>query len=85
MIERTAELEGERKRTAVILDAAGEGIMLTDSHGAIEYMNPAVERLTGFTSEEAFGQNPRLWQSGIPGLAISEDVAHHYARRHLAG
>ena len=64
VIERTAELERERKRTAVILDAAGEGIMLTDIKGTIEYMNPAIERLTGFSSEEAIGQNPRLWQSG---------------------
>jgi PAS domain S-box-containing protein len=64
VIERTAELERERKRTAVILDAAGEGILRTDAKGTIEYMNPAIERLTGFSSEEAIGQNPRLWQSG---------------------
>ncbi len=64
VIERTAELERERKRTAVILEAAGEGILLTDDAGTIEYMNPAIERLTGFSSVEAIGQNPRLWQSG---------------------
>jgi PAS domain S-box-containing protein len=62
--DRTLELERERKRTAAILDAAGEGIMFTNLRGTIEYVNTATERLTGFTAEEALGQNPRLWQSG---------------------
>jgi len=76
VLERTAELEGERKRTAVILDAAGEGIMLTDSHGTIQYMNPAVERLTGFNSAEAIGQNPRLWQSGRTPVSQYQKMWH---------
>ncbi len=62
--DRTLELERERKRTAAILDAAGEGIMFTNLKGNIEYVNAAMEHLTGFTAEETLGQNPRLWQSG---------------------
>lgn len=62
--DRTLELERERKRTAAILDAAGEGIMFTNLKGTIEYVNAAMERLAGFTASEALGQNPRLWQSG---------------------
>ena len=80
VIERTAELERERKRTAVILEAAGEGIMLTDSHGAIEYMNPAIERLTGFSSQEAIGQNPRLWQSGRTPVSHYQKMWHTITR-----
>ena len=62
--DRTLELERERKRTAAILDAAGEGIMFTNLKGTIEYVNTATEHLTGYTADEALGQNPRLWQSG---------------------
>ncbi len=47
VVDRTLELERERKRTAAILDAAGEGIMFTNLKGSIEYVNAAIERLTG--------------------------------------
>lgn len=61
--ERTAELERERRRVQAILDAAGEGILFTDTHGVIEYINPAMERLTGYTRSEVLGQTPGLWKS----------------------
>ncbi|NTU62154.1 MAG: PAS domain-containing protein, partial [Chloroflexi bacterium] len=61
--ERTAELKAERQRTQAILDAAGEGIIFTDIRGVIEYMNPQMERLTGYRVAEAVGQTPSLWRS----------------------
>jgi PAS domain S-box-containing protein len=72
--ERTLELERERKRTAAILDAAGEGIMFTNLKGAIEYVNAAMERLTGFTAGESLGQNPRLWQSGTTPISLYQKM-----------
>ncbi|HZY42693.1 MAG TPA: GAF domain-containing protein, partial [Anaerolineae bacterium] len=74
VIERTAELEHERKRTAAILDTAGEGIVFTDSHGTIEYINQAMERLSGYLSAEALGQNPRLWKSGETSPALYHEM-----------
>ena len=53
---RTAELQA-------ILDAAGEGIVVTDLDGIIQYINPALEQLTGFSEAEALGNTPRLWSS----------------------
>ncbi len=61
--QRTVELEQERKRTAAILHTAGDGIVTSDRDGHIEYMNPAMEKLTGYTLAEARGKNPRLWKS----------------------
>jgi PAS domain S-box-containing protein len=61
---RTAELQAERDRTQAILDSAAEGVIVTDLSGNIEYMNPAAEELTGFSRNEAVGQNASLWQSG---------------------
>ncbi|GEM_PF-2212158 len=80
VIERTAELERERKRTVVILEAAGEGIMLTDIKGTIEYINPAVERLTGFSPAEVIGQNPRLWQSDHTPISLYQKMWHTITR-----
>ena len=53
---RTAELQA-------ILDAAGEGIVVTDLDGVIQYVNPALELLTGYGESEALGNTPRLWSS----------------------
>ena len=72
--QRTAELERERKRTEAILHAAGEGIMMTDVEGHIEYMNPAMERLTGYTLAEALGKLPSLWQSQRTPAALYEKL-----------
>ncbi len=74
VIERTTELEHERKRTAAILDTAGEGIFFTDAAGTIEYMNQAMERLTGYKVSEALGQNPRLWKSGQTSPALYHEL-----------
>lgn len=60
---RTRELQTERDRTQAILEALGEAVVVTDTNDLIQYMNPAAVALTGFTSEEAIGQSPRLWQS----------------------
>lgn len=46
------------------LQASANAIIITDADGAIEWVNPAFTRLTGFTREEALGQNPRLLKSG---------------------
>ncbi|MBI5566347.1 MAG: PAS domain S-box protein, partial [Chloroflexi bacterium] len=72
--QRTAELERERQRLQAILDTAGEGIVFTDVNGTIEYMNPAMERLTGYTSVEALGQTPRLWSSGRTSVATYDHM-----------
>ncbi len=47
------------------LEAIGEGIMITDAaefDNPITYVNPAFERLTGFSQEEAVGRNARFLQ-----------------------
>jgi PAS domain S-box-containing protein len=39
-------------------------IVITDTRGTIEYVNPHFTELTGYTAEEAIGQNPRILKSG---------------------
>jgi diguanylate cyclase (GGDEF)-like protein/PAS domain S-box-containing protein len=39
-------------------------IVITDMEGIIEYANPSFSRITGYTLEEALGQNPRILKSG---------------------
>jgi len=46
------------------LDAAPNSIVITDDRGTIEWVNPAFTKDTGYTFEEAVGQNPRILKSG---------------------
>jgi PAS domain S-box-containing protein len=46
------------------LDSAANAILITNREGTIEWINPAYSRLTGFSLEEAIGQNPRILKSG---------------------
>ncbi|MDP0498026.1 MAG: PAS domain S-box protein [Verrucomicrobiota bacterium JB024] len=39
-------------------------VVLTDPQGNIEYVNDTFCRITGYTREEALGQNPRILKSG---------------------
>jgi PAS domain S-box-containing protein len=39
-------------------------IIITDINANIEYVNPIFTKITGYTSEEAVGQNPRILKSG---------------------
>jgi PAS domain S-box-containing protein len=38
-------------------------VMITDLGGRIEYVNPRFTEVTGYTAEEALGQNPRILKS----------------------
>jgi PAS domain S-box-containing protein len=52
---------------AVLVRAAeqvAESIIITDPGGRIVYVNPAFERVSGWTSEEAIGRTPRILKSG---------------------
>jgi PAS domain S-box-containing protein len=47
------------------VESTGHAIYWTDTTGTIEYVNPAFEAQTGYTADEAIGQNARLLQSGV--------------------
>jgi PAS domain S-box-containing protein len=39
-------------------------VVITDTHGNIEYVNPKFTEVSGYSPEEVIGQNPRIFQSG---------------------
>lgn len=56
--------ESQLRLQSAALEAAENGIVITDIEGTIEWVNPAFGRLTGYSREEALGNNPRLIKSG---------------------
>lgn len=56
--------EEVRKRLFTAIESTYESVVITGSNGKIEYVNPAFERITGYTSGEVLGKNPALLKSG---------------------
>jgi PAS domain S-box-containing protein len=56
--------EAKLRLLSAALDAAANGIVITNPEGTILWVNPAFTAVTGYPAEEALGQNPRLLKSG---------------------
>lgn len=57
------ELPADLARAA--LEAAGSVVFVTDRDGTIIWVNQAFSAFTGWSPDEAIGQNPRMLQSGL--------------------
>ena len=53
----------ERIRLATAVEQAAESVIIADRKGTIHYVNPAFERLSGFSSEDIVGKNFRILKS----------------------
>ena len=49
-------------------------VVITDPEGAIDYVNPEFTKASGYTLEEAIGQNPRILNSGKVNPGIFQDM-----------
>lgn len=52
------------KKTPIIFDYISNGVTITDMKSTILYTNPAFTRITGYSQEEAKGDNPGMLHSG---------------------
>jgi len=59
---------------ATAVEQAADGVAITNTNGIIQYVNPAFTALTGYTSEEAIGQNPRVLKSGLHPLEFYQSL-----------
>jgi len=65
---------------AVAVEEAAEAITVLDRKGTIEYVNPAYERLTGYTSAELVGQQTRMFEREQDQMAFEADLLPMLAR-----
>jgi PAS domain S-box-containing protein len=60
------DLEARTRRVlSQVVEQATNSVIITDTTGAIEYVNPAFERLTGYHAIDVIGQTPRVLKSGL--------------------
>jgi len=58
------QAEQSLRKLSLVVEQAADSVYITDPSGHIEYVNPAFERLTGYSRAEALGQTPSLISSG---------------------
>ena len=63
-ITERKQAEAKLRLGASVFSHAQEGITITDSAGTIIEVNDTFSRITGYSREEAIGQNPRILASG---------------------
>jgi len=74
------DISERRRREAAVrlqaaaLNAAAEAIVITDMSGVIEWANAGCTRVTGYSADEAIGQRPTLFKSGIHDRAFYEKM-----------
>src|SRR5438270_3450847 len=72
LLARVIRYAIERKRAeakltwlTLAVDQSPASVFITDPHGTIQYVNHKFTHVTGYTPDEACGQNPRILKSGL--------------------
>jgi len=67
-------LEAALQARSAAIEAAAEGIAITDPGGIIEYVNPALTVITGYDAEELNGLSTRIFNSGKHDKAFYDNL-----------
>jgi len=73
IIERK-EAEYELKKLSATIEHSINIVFITDVNGNIEYVNKTFEEITGYSRNEAIGQNPRILSSGEADEPLYEEM-----------
>jgi PAS domain S-box-containing protein len=66
--------EETQRKLARAVEQSPVTIVITDTMGTIEFVNPRFTELTGYSAEEAIGENPRLLKSGVTPPEVYVDL-----------
>jgi PAS domain S-box-containing protein len=61
---RVQEATSELKKVSEAVEQSPVSVVITAKDGTIEYVNPTFSEITGYSIDEAIGQNPRVLKSG---------------------
>ncbi len=70
--QRVADLQVKRLSRAV--EQSPVSVVITDTSGMIQYVNPKFEKVTGYTLAESIGKNPRFLKSGYTSPATYKEM-----------
>ena len=76
-IEALRQSEAQLRKLSQAVEQSPAVVIITDLDGAIEYVNPKFTDITGYSSAEVLGENPRLLQSGLVARDLYEQLWAH--------
>jgi len=63
-VTSSREREARLRQLSRATEQSPSAVIITDTRGRIEYVNPAFTAITGYSAEDVVGRNPRLLKSG---------------------
>ncbi len=66
--------DAERNRLSSAIRQTADVVIITDTSGVIEFVNPAFERATGYSRAEVLGRTPSVIKSGVHELAFYREM-----------
>ncbi|MEJ2622370.1 MAG: EAL domain-containing protein [Candidatus Thiodiazotropha sp.] len=63
-ITESKQAEADLRKLGRVLEQSPASVMITNTEGVIEYVNPRFEKVSGYSAAEAVGENPRFLKSG---------------------
>jgi PAS domain S-box-containing protein len=66
--------EQSLRKLSCAVEQSADAIFITNSAGIVEYVNPAFETLTGYSSEEVTGKTSSILKSGEPAPVIYREL-----------
>lgn len=67
------------KKLLITVEQASDLVVVTDTSGMIEYVNKAVEKVSGYTNTELIGKNRDIWKSGKHGEKFFSEMQNTLA------
>ena len=73
-ITERRQAEQQLRKLSRAVEHSASTIVITDTAGNIEYVNPKFTEVTGYSFEEVAGQNPRILKSGLTSRGIYQQL-----------
>ncbi|HIJ77990.1 MAG: response regulator [Desulfobulbaceae bacterium] len=73
-ISKQKQVEEKLRKLSRAVEQSPVSVVITDTNGMIEYVNPKFSEVTGYTFNEAVGQNPNLLKSGLQPFELYSEL-----------
>ena len=73
-ITQRKRAEDQLRKLSRAVEQSPASVVITDANGEIEYVNPKFTQITGYTTEEVLGKNPRVLKSGEHSKEMYEEL-----------